>query len=58
MIIKLKDVKGGVHRIKCSSWDYLKGNTYVFYNDQKQRVAQFNEAHIIGFKIRRDKNGH
>ena len=56
MIVWLKDVKGGLYRIKCAKWDYLKGNTYVFYDAQENRVAQFNEQNIIGFKVRRSKS--
>ena len=56
MIVWLKDDRGGLHRIKCATWDYVKGNTYVFFDADGNRTAQFNESHIIGFKVRRSKS--
>ena len=56
MTVWLKDIKGRWHRIKCDHFEYLKGTTYVFFDAQGHRLAQYFEQNIIGFRIKRKKD--
>lgn len=59
MTVWLKDTEGSWHKIKCETYEYIKG-AYVFFDKDAKRVANYIEANIIGFKIKRkaEKNGN
>ena len=52
MIIWLKDIKGRWHRIKCASYEFIRG-TYIFADSEGQTIAQYYESNIIGFRVKR-----
>ena len=54
MVAYLYDIRGKRHKIKCKTYQHIK-DTYVFFDADEYRIAQFLDSHIIGFTIKWEK---